>query len=117
MKKPVLFCLLCVASYMFPSPVLAQDWVVRRAQMSSACAVQLKTASPLGDLIAGPFPTRKQACSKAGDLFDDSMTATDRCWVYIPQTIAWCKSDGVTLPPATASRKIKTQQSPSQPQH
>jgi hypothetical protein len=77
----------------------AEDWVLRRDTSSSACRVELAAAPPLGVIqIAGPFPSRGDACNAALDQYDSSMSDPSKCWSYVYQTINWCMGEGVNLP-------------------
>lgn len=83
------------------SPLFAADqWMVRRETSSGTCHVQIKTASPLGADLAGPFDTRKDACIKAKDLFDPDATDPNKCFTYGQGTIDGCKKEAVVLPGA-----------------
>lgn len=80
-------------------PLLAADqWMVRRESSSGTCHVQIKTASPLGADLAGPFDTRKDACLKAKDLYDPGATESGKCFTYGQGTIDGCKKEAVPLP-------------------
>lgn len=82
-----------------PSPLFAADqWMVRRESSSGACHVQVKTASPLGADLAGPFDARKAACLKSKDRFDPDATDPNKCFTYGQGTVDGCKKEGVILP-------------------
>jgi len=82
-----------------PSSLFAADqWMVRRESSSGACHVQVKTASPLGADLAGPFDARKDACLKSKDLFDPDATDPSKCFTYGQGTVDGCKKEGVILP-------------------
>ena len=77
----------------------ADDWVLRRETSSNACRVELAAASPLGVIqLAGPFPSRSDACNAALNQYDSSMSDPSKCWSYVYQTINWCMGEGVALP-------------------
>lgn len=42
-------------------PCPGETWVIRRAQMSGLCYVQMKTASPLGEALPGEYESRSDA--------------------------------------------------------
>lgn len=77
---------------------MPDEWMVRRQTTSGICHVQLKTASPLGSDLAGPFSTRKDACEKASELYDSSGTDSSKCSGYGSGTASACKNDGIKLP-------------------
>ena len=76
----------------------ASEWMVRVQTSSRICHVQLKTASPLGTDIGGPFSSRKEACQGAADTYNSSMSDQSKCWSYGGGTVDACKRDGVDLP-------------------
>lgn len=90
------------------APLSAADqWMVRRESSSGVCHVQIKTASPLGADLAGPFDTRKDACLKAKDLYDPNATDSSRCFTYGQGSIDGCKKEAVPLPGTKGIRSSK----------
>lgn len=89
-------------------PLFAADqWMVRRETSSGTCHVQIKTASPLGADLAGPFNSRKDACQKAKDLYDSDATDPNKCSGYGQGAIDGCKKDGVLLPGETKTSQTE----------
>ena len=77
---------------------MSEEWMVRRQSTSGICHVQLRTASPLGADIAGPFGSQREACKRASDLFDDTGTDQGRCSGYGNGSVSLCSNEGVKLP-------------------
>lgn len=89
-------CLICLIVAMSASAANADDWMLRVQGLARVCHVQLKTASPLGSDLKGPFPTRKATCVEAKNQYDPGSSDQTKCWSY--GTVAACKADGVDLP-------------------
>ena len=83
----------------------ADQWMLRRESSGGACHVQIKTASPLGADLAGPFDTRKNACIKAKNLYDPEATDPSKCFTYGQGTIDGCKKEAVPLPGTRSSKR------------
>jgi hypothetical protein len=78
---------------------LADDWMVRRQTTSGVCHVQTTTVRPtLGNDLAGPYKNRKDACTKAKDLYDSSATDSKKCASYGGGTVEACSKENVSLP-------------------
>ena len=82
----------------------ADDWMLRVELSGRVCHVQLKTASKLGEDFKGPFASRKAACVEAGKQYDPDLSDKSKCWTYGGGTVSGCKTDGVTLPPSSATK-------------
>jgi hypothetical protein len=84
----------------YASYAYAEDWMLRVQAMSRTCHVQPKTtASPLGDDLKGPFPSRKAACQEAVNLENDDRSDQSKCWSFGGSTISACKPEGIVLSP------------------
>jgi hypothetical protein len=68
----------------------ADDWMLRVETSSRVCHVQLKTASPLGSDMSGPFSSQEDACQEAARQFDSSLSDQSKCWTYGAGTRAGC---------------------------
>jgi hypothetical protein len=76
----------------------ADDWVLRRQTTSGACHVQSTTVRPtLGNDLAGPYKSRKDACAKAKELYDSSATDSKKCASYGGGTVDACSKESVSL--------------------
>jgi len=99
LKMYMIILTICLVNTSGVSPSsAAEEWMVRRATMSGICHVQLKTASPLGSDLSGPFASRKAACESAKSLYDTSGTDSTKCSGYGQGTVDGCKKDSVVLP-------------------
>ena len=83
----------------YASYAYAEDWMLRVQAPSRTCHVQPKTASPLGDDLKGPFPSRKAACQEAVNLENDDRSDQSKCWSFGGSTVSACKPEGIVLSP------------------
>lgn len=76
---------------------MADEWMIRRQTTSGICHIQLKTASPLGSDLAGPFSTKKDACKKAAELYEAASTDPQKCSGFGGGSVSACSKEGVKI--------------------
>jgi hypothetical protein len=85
--------------YVMPTRAFADDWLIARSSTSGSCNVQLETSRPyLGVPLNGRYPTRKAACQQASALKTSDPADSNKCFDYLPATVAGCLADGIELP-------------------
>jgi hypothetical protein len=93
----IVFTVMCSSSAVAQAPL--KPWELRKTTMSNTCHVQTTDSEPkIGELLLSRHDTRKEACERAKDLYDSTLSDSTKCFVYTPGAKAGCLVDGVNLP-------------------
>jgi hypothetical protein len=75
----------------------AKPWMITKVTTSNTCHVLPSTASLLGEVVSR-HDSRKEACSEALALYDETLTEKKKCFTYGKGTVDACEKEGVKLP-------------------